>query len=296
MLEIIAKKMMELGFTLYEAKAYISLLQNYPVTRYEISKKSGVPRSAIYDIVKKLEDFGAVSIISTNPEKYVPLPPEEFVRMLERRHQQKLKDFRESLSEINADVEPEQLWNITGYKNLLEKAKEMIQNSNNEIYLSAWRSEILELGDELRNAEERGLKVAIFSFTKVPKIGRVFSYCLQEKELEKVWDHKVILVCDREELLMGEANLQVQRKAAWTKNKAIIGIAANHIILDITLFGIRAGVDVSDAVIEMHPGELDLLGRLLREKYPDNPLINLDFSRYSLKEYLKFSKLNEERG
>ena len=296
MLEIIAKKMMQLGFTLYEAKAYISLLQNYPVTRYEISKKSGVPRSAIYDIVKKLEDFGAVSIISTNPEKYVPLPPEEFVRMLERRHQQKLKDFRESLSEINADVEPEQLWNITGYKNLLEKAKEMIQNSNNEIYLSAWRSEILELGDELRNAEERGLKVAIFSFTKVPKIGRVFSYCLQEKELEKVWDHKVILVCDREELLMGEANLQVQRKAAWTKNKAIIGIAANHIILDITLFGIRAGVDVSDAVIEMHPGELDLLGRLLREKYPDNPLINLDFSRYSLKEYLKFSKLNEERG
>ena len=293
MLEIIAKKMMELGFTLYEAKAYISLLQNYPVTRYEISKKSGVPRSAIYDIVKKLEDFGAVSIISTNPEKYVPLPPEEFVRMLERRHQQKLKDFRESLSEINADVEPEQLWNITGYKNLLEKAKEMIQNSNNEIYLSAWRSEILELGDELRNAEERGLKVAIFSFTKVPKIGRVFSYCLQEKELEKVWDHKVILVCDRKELLMGEANLQVQRKAAWTKNKAIIGIAANHIILDITLYGIRAGVDVSDAVIEMHPGELDLLGRLLREKYPDNPLINLDFSRYSLKEYLRFSKLNE---
>jgi sugar-specific transcriptional regulator TrmB len=296
MLEIIAKKMMQLGFTLYEAKAYISLLQDYPVTRYEISKKSGVPRSAIYDIVRKLEDFGAVSIISTNPEKYVPLPPEEFLRMLERRYQLKLKDFRESLSEINADVEPEQLWNITGYKNLLEKAKEMIQNSKNEIYLSAWRREILELEEELHNAEERGLKVVIFSFTKVPKIGRVFSYCLQERELEKVWDHKVILVCDCEELLMGEANLQVQRKAAWTKNKAIIGIAANHIILDITLFGIRAGVDVSDAVIEMHPGELDLLGRLLREKYPDNPLINLDFSRYSLKEYLKFSKLNEEPG
>ena len=100
MLEIIAKKMMQLGFTLYEAKAYISLLQNYPVTRYEISKKSGVPRSAIYDIVKKLEDFGAVSIISTNPEKYVPLPPEEFLRMLERRYQQNLKDFKESLSEL----------------------------------------------------------------------------------------------------------------------------------------------------------------------------------------------------
>lgn len=296
MLENISKKMMQLGFSQYEAKAYICLLQNYPVTRYEISKRSGVPRSAIYDIIQKLENFGVVSIISTNPEKYVPLPPEEFLRILEKRYQQKITDFRESLSEMNTDVEPEQLWNITGYKNLLEKAREMIQKSKNEIYLSAWRREILELENELHNAEERGVKVIIFSFTKTPSLGMVFSYSLNEKELEKVWDHKLILVCDREELLMGEANRQTQRKAAWTKNKAIVSIAANHIVLDITLFGIRAGVDVSDAVIEMHPGELDMLGRLLREKYPDNPLINLDFSRNSLKESLKISKVIEERG
>lgn len=295
MLEIISKKMMQLGFTLYEAKAYICLLQNYPVTRYEISKKSGVPRSAIYDIVRKLENFGAVSIISTNPEKYVPLPPEEFLRMLERRYQQKLKDFRESLSEMNTDVEPEQLWNITGYKNLLEKAKEMIQKAKNEIYLSAWKSEILELEDELHNAEERGVKVVIFSFTKTPSFGMVFSYSLNEKELEKIWGHKLILVCDREELLMGEANRQTQRKAAWTKNKAIVSIAANHVVLDITLYGIRTGIDVSEAVMEMHPGELELLGRLLNEKYPDNPLINLDFSRNTLKKFFNSSKLVEEQ-
>jgi len=294
MLENISKKMMQLGFTKYEAKAYVALLQNYPVTRYEISKKSGVPRSAIYDVIQKLENLGVVNVLSTKPEKYVPLPPEEFLRMLERQYHQKLGDLRECLTEMNTDVEPEQLWNITGYKNLLEKAKEMVQKAKNEIYLSAWRSEILELENELHNAEARGVKVVIFSFTKTPSFGMVFSYSLNEKELEKVWNHKLILVCDREELLMGEANRQTQRKAAWTKNKAIIGIAANHIVLDITLFGIRAGVNVSDAVIEMHPGELDLLGRLLREKYPENPLINLDFSRNSLKEFLKFSKLVEE--
>jgi sugar-specific transcriptional regulator TrmB len=293
MLEIISKKMMQLGFTLYEAKAYICLLQNYPVTRYEISKKSGVPRSAIYDIIQKLEKFGAVSIISKNPEKYVPLPPEEFLRMLENRYQEKLKEFRESLSDMNTDVEPEQLWNITGYKNLLEKAKEMIQKSKNEIYLSAWRSEILELKEELHCAEERGVKVVIFSFTKAPSFGMVFSYSLNEKELEKVWDHKLILVCDREELLMGEANRQTQRKAAWTKNKAIVSIAANHVVLDITLYGIRTGIDVSEAVMEMHPGELELLGRLLNEKYPNNPLINLDFSKQKLQKYFKSPKIVE---
>jgi hypothetical protein len=94
---------------------------------------------------------------------------------------------------------------------------------------------------------------------------------------------------------MGEANREVQRKSAWTKNKAIIGIAANHIILDITLYGIRAGVDVRGAAIEMHPGELELLGKLLNEKYPNNPLINLDFSRNSIKEVLNFSKIVKEQ-
>ena len=56
----------------------------------------------------------------------------------------------------------------------------------------------------------------------------------------------------------------------------------NHIVLDITLFGLRAKVDVRDAVIETHPGELDLLGKILKEKFPDNPLIELDFSKYHI--------------
>ena len=30
----IARKMCDLGFTKYEAKAYVSLLHDYPVTRY----------------------------------------------------------------------------------------------------------------------------------------------------------------------------------------------------------------------------------------------------------------------
>lgn len=295
MLEKISKKMMQLGFTQYEARAYVSLLCNYPATRYEISKKSGVPRSAIYDVIQKLDNLGVVNVLTTKPEKYVPLPPEEFLRMLERRYHQKIEDLRESLSQMNTDVEPEQLWNITGYRNLIEKAREMILSAKNEIYISIWKSEMSELEKVLCAAQRRGIKVVIFSFTQVPQIGMVFSYGLEERELEKVWDHKLILMCDRQELLMGEANRQVQRKAAWTKNKAIIAIAANHIVLDITLFGIRSCIDVSEAVIEMHPGEFELLGRLLREKFPDNPLINLDFSSETLDRVLRFNKVGQNQ-
>jgi len=120
--------------------------------------------------------------------------------------------------------------------------------------------------------------VVQFSFTDIPDIGHIYSYGMNEEELEQVWDHKIVLVRDHEELLMGEVNRVMEKKAAWTMNRAIVQIAENYIILDITLFGIRAAVDVREAVIEAHPGELALLDKLLKEKFPDNPLLDLDFS------------------
>lgn len=274
--------MCELGFTKYEATAYVSLLQNYPVTRYELSKNSGVPRSAIYDVISRLESYGAVSAISADPEKYVPLPPDQFLKMLEQRYSQKIEVFRKSISEIKIKFEPEQLWNISGYPNMLSKAREMIRSAQSEIYISGWVSEIMEFEKELREATKRKVKIVIFSFTVVPNIGFVYSYGLNEKELEKVWDHKLVLVRDHEELLMGEVNRAVERKAAWTMNKAIVQIAENYIILDITLFGIRAGADVREAVIEAHPGELAMLDKMLKEKFPDNPVKELVFTHNNL--------------
>jgi len=160
----------------------------------------------------------------------------------------------------------------------------MIQNAQESIYLSAWRSEVLELEKYLKEAQDRKIKVVIFSFTQIPDIGFNYSYQMIEKELENVWDHKIVLVRDHEELLMGEVNKLSEKKVAWTLNKAIVQIAENYIILDITLFGIRAGVDVRDAVIEAHPGELGLLDKMLKERFPHNPVINLDFSQYQIKE------------
>ena len=277
-IEQIAEKMMELGFTKYEALAYITLVQENPATRYEISKRSGVPRSAIYNIIQRLENKGLVNALATKPESYVPLPPDHMLNYLENQYRQRLEDFKKSLSRLKNDFEPGQLWNITGYDNMILKAREMIQRASKSLYLSIWNRELKILRRELEAAVERGVKVVIFSFTRIPRIGLTFSYELNERELERVWVHKLILIRDFEELIMGEANNQIPKKAAWTFNDAIIGIAANHIILDITLYGLRAGVDVSEAVIETQPGEWEVVGKLLEEKFPNNPWLNLDFS------------------
>lgn len=276
-LDQIALRVKELGFTVYEAKTYVSLLQNSPVTRYELSKNSGVPRSAIYGVIKQLENLGAVNALYSEPEKYVPLPPEQLFKLLEDRLKLKITDARESLKGIESNLVTDHLWNIVGYQNMIQKAKEIIENAQEEIYLSVWKREFDLLVEQLERARKKNVKVTIFSFTEIRfNTDYLYSYNIKESELQKIWDHKIILVADRRELLMGEADDQMPKKTAWTTNRAIVDIATNHIILDITLYGLRLSVDVNSAVRTMQNGESDYLAELLHNNFPNNPFMNLE--------------------
>jgi sugar-specific transcriptional regulator TrmB len=268
--ETIAKRMQDLGFTRYEAMAYISLLQHNPVTRYELSKNSGVPRSAIYNVITKLENLGAVSAQSSDPETYVPLPPDQLFELLEGQFKNRIEDARKDLKNIESKPSLDQFWNILGYENMILKARELIQKAEKNIFLSVWHREFGLLEKDLKEAVRRKINLTIFSFTEVKVTqARLFCYGLDEKELEKIWPHRIILIADKQEVLMGDADRLQKKKTVWTSNRALIGVALNHIIMDITLFGSRLNQPVEDAVIQMQNGETDYLGRLLKDRYPE---------------------------
>ena len=265
----LAQRMKKLGFTTYEAKAYISLLQSHPATRYELSKNSGVPRSAIYDTIRKLEAVGAVNGLYTDPQKYIPLPPDQLFDLLERQFKERVDEVRSSMKQFETSVEPGHLWNIVGYENMIHKAREMIERAEKSMYLSIWQREADILRDEIESALQRGVKLIAFSFTDTGiNTECVYSYKLNENDLEKFWDHKIILVVDQNELLMGEADNTFSKRTAWTHNTAIVDIATNHIILDITLFGLRNNVNVSETVVEMQKGDSNELQDLLTHSAP----------------------------
>jgi sugar-specific transcriptional regulator TrmB len=279
----ISDKLKQLGFTAYEAKAYIALLRHNPATRYELSKNSGVPRSAIYDIIRKLETVGAANAIYTDPEKYIPLPPSQLFELLERQFQEKMHEAKQALRDFETQIEPGHLWNIAGYKNMIHKAREMVSRAERTIYISIWQSENQLLKKELDDAIKRGVEIIAFSFTRLEIISeRIYSYNIPEKELQKVWDRKIILVIDKTELLMGEADNRHNKKTAWTDNKAIVDIATNHMILDITLFGLRNNIEVGPTVTSMESSGFQNLGNLLDKNVT--------------KEFEAFSGLNGNRS
>ncbi len=268
--DTIKQKIQDLGFTSYEAMAYVSLLEHNPVTRYELGKNSGVPRSAIYNVIQKLEKMGAVNAYSSEPETYVPLPPDQLLEYLERQFHDKIEKAREQLKDFENNIIPDHLWNIVGYNNLILKIKELIEKAEKTLYISAWKTEFKLLKPAIEDAIARGVEVILYSFTEIALEGaKSFCYNLAEKDLEKIWGHKIIVIADRDELVMGEAATDEDKKTVWTQNRALIDIALNHIILDITIYGIRLEEDVSDTITTMQNGETDDLSRLLKEKFPN---------------------------
>ena len=56
----LVSELKQIGFTEYEAKVYLALLNRYPATGYQLSKTSGVPRSMVYETLRRLHTRGAV--------------------------------------------------------------------------------------------------------------------------------------------------------------------------------------------------------------------------------------------
>lgn len=239
----------ELGYPENLGKTYLALLKENPATGYEISSRAGIPRSAVYAVLGRMEIAGLINSMGDSPKRYIPIAPSALIEHLNHLHRDRVGTLEKAFASLDSDEEAFDFWHLHGYRNLLIKMRETILNAQSKIFLSAWDKDIQGVSNELADAEERGVDIVLFSFCKLSHhFGETISYGLAESELRNVWQAKVILVVDHTFTIMGSSHDHDQNRAIWTTNKAITEIATDHIVLDITLAGQRQGFDPSPIV------------------------------------------------
>jgi len=161
----IIQKLMKLGLTEYEAKAYIALVKLGSAKVSDIHRASGVPITKLYEVLARLENKGWVESSSERPVRYRARPPKDAIRSaLEEVN----KAGEEALSVLNAiyesrvEMEKSEAWLVKGRRNVEIKLIDMIKNARNKIFLTLTRLAkhlVPLLEDQLAEAAERDIEV-----------------------------------------------------------------------------------------------------------------------------------------
>ncbi|MFW6135706.1 MAG: TrmB family transcriptional regulator [Chloroflexota bacterium] len=230
-------RLVELGFSEYEAKAYVALLSQNPATGYQVSKVSGVPRSMVYEVLGKLTARGAaMELRKQGKTQYAPTPPRDFFDQLHREHEELVTSLQEDLSALATASDLESVWNIEGYENLIAKAQEMIRHAEDRVYLAVLPSTFPPLKAALEEAMADGVRVVVYSSEGLDLPGaRIVTAEMSQDHLKRAEGLGLVLVVDGDEVLIGERLSGAQARASWTRSPLFVLIAEHHLRTDLYL-------------------------------------------------------------
>ncbi len=232
--ELILEKMAELGFNKYESKTYITLLEHQEISAYEISKKSGVPQSKIYETVNRMVEAGYVIAQGENPVVYSPLPLSEFMSRHRSRLEKSLNILEEELHDFVEEPEVDYMWHMKGDQSCMEKVRDVIESANERLLVEVWENEVKEITPSLKKAAAKDVRIIIIYYGQHLSLpGEVFYHRLEGMN-EEVKDRGrwLTAVADRSEAFFGSFGPK-GAEAVWTQNYAFMLMAENFISHDI---------------------------------------------------------------
>ncbi|MBU1168829.1 MAG: hypothetical protein KKD44_04605 [Proteobacteria bacterium] len=229
-----------LGFSEYEAKAYLCLLKIQPATPYEIAQASGIPSSKIYEIISRMvEKQVFMPDGEGTKKKYMALLPKEFIERQRNHFNKTLSVLETKLPELQNEKAVSFIWNISDYHVLMDKAKTMIEEASGRILLSAWKTERDLLETCLIDAQKREVDIAAIHFGKGDTVaGTVFHHPIEDTIYREKGGRGLLLITDFNAALMGTIDMDLRVHGAVSANQGFITLAEDYIKHDIYIMKI----------------------------------------------------------
>lgn len=261
-MEDVISQLKDVGMSGYEAKAYLALLQaGTPVNGYEVAKRSGVPRSTVYETLSKLVARGAAFEVrdgsSNGSTAYLALPAESLLSRLRRQFDTRMAALSTSLPEVVAPVDASLMHNIRGRPNVIERARGLIDSATEDLFVSIWPVDAESLLDNMERAAQRGVEVFVMSFGALGRsIGYTYEHQFSSDEvvLERTGVRLFTICPDRRSVLIGGA-FEGDMWAMWSDDPALVLVAAEYVRHDIAMQVLveRMGADAVKAFWDVDP-------------------------------------------
>ena len=125
-----------MGLTMYEAQAYVTLTSLISSTAFEVSEKSGIPRSKIYDVLKGLAKKNFIEVEDGRPLTYNVKSPVEVLSKQKEKINSEIDDaitrltyiYENGMSQVQAPI-----WRIYGVEKIIKQEVEIIKRAKTSI-------------------------------------------------------------------------------------------------------------------------------------------------------------------
>lgn len=224
----------ELNFSEYEAKAYLALLENSPLTGYAVALNSGIPRSKIYEVLNNLATRGDVIVSHDEKPLYAPIPPKELLSSRKHRSEELFQEAEKALERYTLSSENrESIWNISGREAIFRRIRETMKRAKRRIMLELWEEDGKELEASLREEAKRGIEVIIMVYGNLDfDFAKVKRHDLSDEVSFGDGGRWMLFSMDDEEIVAGIVSLEAESRAAWTTHPALVIPITEFIIHD----------------------------------------------------------------
>jgi sugar-specific transcriptional regulator TrmB len=220
--------MRKLGYTEYETRIYIRLLQESPATAYEISKATGVPRPNTYNALDTLAQRDVVHPVSADPARYVPVPPDRVFGRIAASTRSICDDLAERLKTLSEPDDGRFVWTTHGDTAVHDHVRQMIEAAESHIWIKAAEGVVRRHAAALHAAADRGVSMVIVLFGEDAEEFRFSErvrVVLHEGNGRRmgIADSLFTIIADHREVMT--ANIDGSVSGAHTRNRSIVIMA-----------------------------------------------------------------------
>jgi sugar-specific transcriptional regulator TrmB len=227
-----------LGLTYYGARIYETLVLLGPSDATRLSAEADVPRTKVYDILRRLETEGWITSERTRPITYTARYPREVLEERKAAFNAAVDETANELSMLydnQMDKENPRVWLLRGSGNVTVKLLDMIGRSKKSIMLMGslyFADEIGPLKTQLEYAKKRGVTIRLITQKSIRlKDGEIdilgqLSPAVSEVKVYGPPYSKSVIVDDRELLMLfprldGDVPDEDSIVAIWIPNTAV---------------------------------------------------------------------------
>lgn len=224
--------LLHFGLTRQEALIYVELLVKGKQTGYEIAKETGISRSNVYSVLAALAEKGAAYVIEESAKRYIPVKVEEFCGNCILRMQEEQEWMERNLPQKKAETEG--YITIEGEQNILDKAKNLIAQAGERVYLSCTAGYLDAFRQALEELVKKKRKVVILTDAPYELKDAIF-YQTEEK------GQQIGLIVDSKSVLSGEYGKGSLNTCLYSGQKNFVTVFKNAMANEIKLIQLQKG-------------------------------------------------------